>query len=953
MSQGSTAIPLRYRLVNPPQMIGRGDLSARLARALEREPVYVVWGLGGLGKTALVAHTLHDSFPQMIERTLFVRASSESEDLRHEILRAIATALGLELDWSLLLRDVEGALATAIDLAERGPYFVVVDDVHRGDAQQVHDTLLLLSKYARSSRWIFTSRTDPHVAELRASTMMLVPMSEQELVELAMSLVPKTSPDRARRLSELAAGSPWRLKQLVLAADGAESIGQGEDVLSGLDDQTVHWLRCLATVEHRIPIDTLSAVAPKPSAETLNLLERRGLIERAASEARVHDVARPLLRASLRREQTEVLNRAMAAVLAKSDSPGAILEALGLWFGHGNFVEAKELLTRALPKLISCGYVSETFKILDRYLDESLVGEHLEVALELGSTEVLERIVRPAVPTPAQELLWARASLLRLRLQEAINSARVARERDPALAFEAALVEARAQATAGNFSEACDLLKSMNPKDDDARVRRDMLYMRTLVFTGDLTEALDRLELARRSLERLSPATRRQVGADIVVTLIGLGRIRAASEAFRAWVGRDDEPAIELLHAQERLHVEARLEIELGRMPQAAHIIKQLFTIRSSQSLAAHELDIRRALIAGDFEGLDSRIDVFIEEALRTKHVDLALLGFHHRIRVAMFYARRDIELSQLPMMIHPVRAIIEGWWADLQVRYGIDTKLSEANFPWTMLHEAVKVVFLGAEANQALVNGDGEQARRKTQQGVEIARQHGLVTFELPALSALADVLVCERKEDEALRTVDELAGLATRCDSMRLLGEVSLYRALLGPHLLTQELLTVAATTWWSAPVACRRARALLGGQVELDRIDERVLASVRTRHKLEVRRPAPGAPFEEAWVIDSARKQVYFAQGAALDLTSKALLLRILEVLAESGGRATKEELATRVWDLRSYHALRDDKRMQVAIRKLRLLLEVDPSDPTRVVTTDEGYALGEGASWLRSR
>lgn len=953
MSQGSTPVPLRYRLVNPPHMVGRRDIAARLARSLEREPVFVVWGLGGLGKTALVAHTLHESFPQMIDRTLFVRAPTETEDLRHEILRAIATALGLSLDWSLLLKDVEGALATAIDLAERGPYFVVVDDVHRADAQQVHDTLLLLSRYARSSRWIFTSRTDPHVTELRASTTMLSPMNEAELADLAGVLVPATPRDQARRLAELAAGSPWRLKQLVLAADGSENIARGEDILAGLDDATAHWLRCLASIDHRIPIDTLASVAPPPSAETLNLLERRGLIERAASEARVHDVARPLLRASLRRDQSDALSRSMAAVLATSDAPGAILEALGLWFAHGNSVDAKALLTKSLSKLLASGYVSETFKILDRYLDKSLVGEHLEVALELGSTEVLERIVRPESPTPAQELLWARASLLRLRLQDAIQSARLARQREPSLAFEASLVEARALATAGSFVEACDLLKGMTPEDEDERVRRDMLFMRTLVFTGDLNEALDRLDLARRSLERLSPQTRRQVGADIVVTLIGLGRIRAASEAFRAWVGRDEEPAIELLHAQERLHVEARLEIELGRMAHAARIIKQLLTIRSSQSLAAQELDIRRAFIAGEFEGVDGAIDALIEEALRTKHVDLALLGFHHRLRVAMFYARREIDLSQLPMTIHPVRAIIEGWWADLQVRYGETKKLSEGEFPWTKLHEGANVVFLGAAANQALLNNDGELARRKAQQGVEAARQHGLVTFELPSLSALADVLLCDRKEDEALRAVDELAGLATRCESLRLLGEVNFYRAVLGAQVDTQAVLTVATTTWWSAPVACRRARGLLGADVPLDRVDECVLAAIRAKHKLEVLRPVPGAPFDEAWVIDSIRKQIYFAQGPALDLTSKVLLLRILEVLAECGGVATKEELASQVWDLRDYHALRDDKRMQVAIRKLRLLLEVDASDPTRVVTTDVGYALGPGASWVRSR
>ena len=47
---------------------------------------------------------------------------------------------------------------------------------------------------------------------------------------------------------------------------------------------------------------------------------------------------------------------------------------------------------------------------------------------------------------------------------------------------------------------------------------------------------------------------------------------------------------------------------------------------------------------------------------------------------------------------------------------------------------------------------------------------------------------------------------------------------------------------------------------------------------------------------------------------------------------------------MWKVRDYNRLRDDKRMQVAVHKLRALLEDDVEAPSRLVTTADGYAFG---------
>jgi DNA-binding winged helix-turn-helix (wHTH) protein len=77
--------------------------------------------------------------------------------------------------------------------------------------------------------------------------------------------------------------------------------------------------------------------------------------------------------------------------------------------------------------------------------------------------------------------------------------------------------------------------------------------------------------------------------------------------------------------------------------------------------------------------------------------------------------------------------------------------------------------------------------------------------------------------------------------------------------------------------------------------------------------------------------------------VDFARRRLHFELLLCLADAGGSATKEELVLRVWKETEYHPLRHDARLQVAIRKVRELIEEDPSRPERLVTTPEGYAL----------
>lgn len=85
-----------------------------------------------------------------------------------------------------------------------------------------------------------------------------------------------------------------------------------------------------------------------------------------------------------------------------------------------------------------------------------------------------------------------------------------------------------------------------------------------------------------------------------------------------------------------------------------------------------------------------------------------------------------------------------------------------------------------------------------------------------------------------------------------------------------------------------------------------------------------------------------------------TFSPLSARLLAGILSRGGEASLPQLASIGWGLDDFHPLRDSKRIHVAIRRLRTRLEADASDPTRLVTTTDGYRVGPDApagTWER--
>ncbi len=366
--------------------------------------------------------------------------------------------------------------------------------------------------------------------------------------------------------------------------------------------------------------------------------------------------------------------------------------------------------------------------------------------------------------------------------------------------------------------------------------------------------------------------------------------------------------------------------------------------VRSSSLLRPFvlECDGARRLAVGDLEGLSGVLEGAEREATgidRPATHRIAVL----RERLAMVESRTPDRYKSSPF-IDPTAPILDDDALRLVrarrgLRYGGDRREPEG-VPPSSVAGGIEASLL--EADRELLAGRHAFAIEAAERAVHDAARAGRRLLELEARLTLVDVLsVAGSAESYAagLRGLDEVSRALS---SARGRLSVELHERAPEPAALER-----IAGYLHVSPASARRARALLGGHGALDRVDQLVLTTLRARAPDLAITTALGdvasSTWRGGWGLDRRHKHVWLEDGRVFDLSKRALAWRILEFLVGAEGEASKEALVLGVWEERGYHPGRHDPRLHMSVRKLREVIEDDPSSPTRLVTLEDGYGL----------
>jgi len=956
-----THLSLRWRLPNPPPIfVGRADEHERLAAAIERAPVSIVWGLGGLGKTSLALAVMHERFAPRIDRALFVslRTVDASSHVAVEVTRALCAAREIHaVDWNALLGDEQRLVQTAIDLAEEGAHWVVIDDLHNGDAASTQALLRDAARYARRSRWIATSRIDWPLPELEGQRLQLGGLPDGALDELARRIDPELSPKELGRLVSMVAGSPWRMRVALGSATGATS----DDVLGGLGAEAVELVYALAPVEVPLPKDTLARALQDTPVDAWHALERRGIVEARAGRYRLHDMARALLEEQLDPERVARWAVRMGAALGASDEPSAWLEALRLALEHQRIVEACDILGRRCEALVSSGCASELWHLLEPENDRALARWRLQSGVELGTPEVLSRLREPPSASAEELTLWGQALFEMGHMQAAADIAKrallTARQSDSsaaALDAELLYLHAQALANAGRKSDPLSMLTTITLAQGE--LQRAALGAKVYALMGAFEPALKAANDLLPRCAELPPKARLLAYLDLLATHLSLGRMLDAYDVIERIDRECGE--VSLAHYSSRYLGVLRESVRahLGRFEEADALLDQILPYTGRASVQRPVLLSLRTwlrLRQGQFAGLDEQIDQLDHELAAGANEYFVQWVCVLRSLYDRWHARpAPLATAPSPALTGAGGHLLRIYRMLQRVRFGEPLGDSDRAFLDGLCHDGY-LHGLGhtVSALEHLLAGDSGRAAQEASSATLHLGRLGNHLYASEAREVLCEVLLVAGRGADLERAAEILAEDGRRFPSARLCASAEFYamasRSPLDPALL--ERLAADPST----PTVMRRARALLGGEAPLDAVDRCIVASLERRSGARVETLGPAGEWRAGWGLDALRRAVWLSDGARVELQDHPILWSCLEALATLGGTANREALVPLIWPGERYDPAVHNNRLNPAIRKLRLAIEADPSRPRRLVTTTDGYGFGphEAVRWLR--
>lgn len=905
-----TSVPLRYRLPNPPaDFVGRKDDVARVAESLREAHVTILVGPGGVGKTALALHVLHKRFPKRVPRILYVSLGREMDgiELRHELLRALAAAAGAEVGWAQL-QDHGDALSEAVlDVAEGGPYWVLLDDLHHVAPGEADSLLEALSSYARSSRYLVTSRTAPNARLASGRVLPIDGLDEDATLELARQLASDRPPGEIAAAARASGGSPWLLRQaLVLSSAHLEGndLPSHETLLIGLTEPARRFVLVLSRLDIPIPLAILNHASAIPEESWRPELAARGWLQETPGGVRLHDVARHGITSGGERLAEASLWLPVALTLARNSIGAVRLEGIRLLLEADALDAAEQALDEALDRLLAEGYAPQLWKLLDRVPPPRLDGIRLRCAAELGNPTVLRQLSQPLGGSPADRLTWAETLYMRGDLAGAMKAVQHVlddgRPEANACRFDGELLRARLLLAQDRVKQAHDVLTALRPSSPAEALRRDALLQWCVTPRREEPAAAHNALTSLQALQSGATELRDRAGArvrfQLAVAYLRHQALDAAETVLDLPPSGDTADTLALFEARRASWLKATIDVARGRLASAQERLEQLDPFLSSPSLIRAEVHCTRArlwMARGEFGEVFSLLGNACAEA-----ESLGVLATARRCERLQRYAEE-------------IALVNEG-------------------------HER-----RAAHAERLLA--DLEEGARSLEREVTRSAATGHLVRATELRTELCAALLLLERSAELERELEELRRAAVHMGSQRWHYEADLLAMSRETDWARLELLALHPEV---SPIAARRARALLSPEAPppLDPLDRALLDKLRPtiRPALVVAGP-PDEAWHAGWGFDARGRRLWLPSGEWLDLTRRDLLARLVLVLAAHGGAATKEQLVEEAWQEPEYHPLRHDTRLHVTVHKLRELLETDPGAPRLLLTTKTGYAL----------
>ncbi len=986
----------------------RADLDRILAH-LDDEVLFLVYGVGGIGKSELVYQLMREvrALPAWREATaihLDVRPGASTGRALARLLAAAGAPPEPRRGQATEQEHLTEQLAVLARLLDARPFLLFLDDVHHLPAGLVAEALAWLSRHVQRSRLFVASRRVIQLAPDAPPPVVttLGPLdpaaAEQMMEDLAERMqVPRVDP---ARLMQATHGSPFHIRRL-LARHTADD-GSLDDWLGELSPAARRVLLVAAVAQRRPSLhDLRSALGTgEPLDEAVSELSQRFLVDMGQGRLSVHDLVRePLMGRAGPEELAAAHADAAAACLSRlrrrEASVVEVVDAINHHMGARRWDAAWELVERWQSELGAAGLdhlLLEPLEELRRALPSRRIAVDLLVARCLVRASLIERAdgvlarvgddrsdaedarylalsgeiaQRRGELARAEELLeraWERAPDEAARFQVRLQTAVVAMFGGDGERARRILADALGEVRAPTVRQRgrCGWARAMSWIFDEqhelaaAEARRVRLE---LAGTGldDLTNRLAMLEtLAAIEHEDV------EVARSAARALDDAGLRRRVASLYRALSAYADGEArgasAELLDAHEYLrgHGDTVNAYVAGYFGSAA--LAEIGRLGDAQALAERTADLARGaglrgLLARSLAQRALLAAEAMQSPLAHRLADEALssgcVGPRSRATAHCAHARAYTIEGDVTIALEHVALA-------RQAVTGLDRALAAIRVE----HAAVDLVAGRFDSAVERAESAAEQYRNRSR-SYETARTQLVLAAAYIARGRRTDVLLAERTIGQARELADraELRSVQVGCAILsaalerRGSGEGAA-EELLADALcrLDPERGSIYASTLLAAIEGGAAAWVAPGAVALLAHLGfngavDCYLVDRRGR-RAATERDVGRERAERDLVVDEVHS-VIAARRGEVEIRSRPMQCALLSALIQARGEVVSPDaLYKRVWGVAEYHPLRNRNALYVAINRLRKSLKAAFPDREVIESVAGGWRLADG-------